>query len=194
MRKIVLVLTAAVMLAPYVFRAAKAQSELIQGEKKTRYGLPPEPTQAVSPTDLVLPTSVPESLSVNENKQKASSFVLDVTLSTDEHMLTVEQTTDYLNPAGKNLSEIYFNIYPEAFSADGGGAAVQSIKAERREIHSLKTLKGPCSRLFLPRRCRGRTLQDRNSIQRSDSEHKESLRLAGKHFQLGQFCNHTRRV
>lgn len=52
--------------------------------------------------------------------------MLDVTLSTDEHMLTVEQTTDYLNLAGKNLSEIYFNIYPEAFSADG---AVQLFKA-----------------------------------------------------------------
>lgn len=34
MRKIVLVLTAAVMLAAVCFRAAKAQSELIQGEKR----------------------------------------------------------------------------------------------------------------------------------------------------------------
>ena len=66
---------------------------------------------------------------------------LDVTLSTDEHMLTVEQTTDYLNPAGKNLSEIYFNIYPEAFSADGGGAAVQSIKLNGSESQ-LENVKG----------------------------------------------------
>ena len=133
MRKIVLVLTAAVMLAAVCFSGCKGAVGIDSGRKKDPIRFTAEPTQAVLPTDLVLPTSVPESLSVNENEQKASSFVLDVTLSTDEHMLTVEQTTDYLNPAGKNLSEIYFNIYPEAFSADGGGAAVQSIKLNGSE-------------------------------------------------------------
>ena len=141
MRKIVLVLTAAVMLAAVCFSGCKGAVGIDSGRTKDPIRFTAEPTQAVSPTDLVLPTSVPESLSVNENKQKASSFVLDVTLSTDEHMLTVEQTTDYLNPAGKNLSEIYFNIYPEAFSADGGGAAVQSIKLNGSESQ-LENVKG----------------------------------------------------
>lgn len=141
MRKTVLVLTAAVMLAAVCFSGCKGAVGIDSGRKKDPIRFTAEPTQAVLPTDLVVPTSVPESLSVNENEQKASSFVLDVTLSTDEHMLTVEQTTDYLNPAGKNLSEIYFNIYPEAFSADGGGAAVQSIKLNGSESQ-LENVKG----------------------------------------------------
>lgn len=90
MRKTVLVLTAAVMLAAVCFSGCKGAVGIDSGRTKDPIRFTAEPTQAVLPTDLVVPTSVPESLSVNENEQKASSFVLDVTLSTDEHMLTVE--------------------------------------------------------------------------------------------------------
>ena len=67
MKRFVLLLTAAVMLAAVCFSGCKGAVGIDSGRKKTRYGFTAEPTQAVLPTDLVLPTSVPESLSVNEN-------------------------------------------------------------------------------------------------------------------------------
>lgn len=76
MRKIVLVLTAAVMLAAVCFSGCKGAVGIDSGRKKDPIRFTAEPTQAVSPTDLVLPTSVPESLSVNENKQKQAVLCL----------------------------------------------------------------------------------------------------------------------
>lgn len=109
-----------------MFSGCKGAVGIDSGRTKDPIRFTAEPTQAVLPTDLVVPTSVPESLSVNENEQKASSFVLDVTLSTDEHMLTVEQTTDYLNPAGKIFRKYTSTSIPKHSVRTG---AVQLFKA-----------------------------------------------------------------
>ena len=66
MKRFVLLLTAAVMLAAVCFSGCKGAVGIDSGRKKDPIRFTAEPTQAVLPTDLVLPTSVPESLSVNE--------------------------------------------------------------------------------------------------------------------------------
>ena len=56
MRKIVLVLTAAVMLAAVCFSGCKGAVGIDSGRTKDPIRFTAEPTQAVLPTDLVLPT------------------------------------------------------------------------------------------------------------------------------------------
>ena len=50
-----------------------------------------------------------------------NQFALDVTLDTQAHQLKVKQTLTYHNHTGKPLSQIYFNLIPQAFQQDGGG-------------------------------------------------------------------------
>ena len=67
--------------------------------------------------------------------------MLDVTLSTDEHMLTVEQTTDYLNPAEKKSFGNILQHLSRSIQCGRGGAAVQSIKLNGSESQ-LENVKG----------------------------------------------------
>lgn len=56
-----------------------------------------------------------------------NQFHLDVTLDTQAHQLKVKQTLTYHNHTGKPLSQIYFNLIPQAFQKDGGGTVVQNV-------------------------------------------------------------------
>ena len=56
-----------------------------------------------------------------------NQFHLDVTLDTQAHQLKVKQTLTYYNHTGKPLSQIYFNLIPQAFQQDGGGTVVERV-------------------------------------------------------------------
>lgn len=59
-----------------------------------------------------------------------NQFHLDVTLDTQAHQLKVKQTLTYYNHTGKPLSQIYFNLIPQAFQQDGGGTVVERVSVD----------------------------------------------------------------
>lgn len=59
-----------------------------------------------------------------------NQFNLDVTLDTKEHKLTVKQTLTYHNHTGKALTQIYWNLIPQAFQSDGGGTAIKTVSVD----------------------------------------------------------------
>ncbi len=64
---------------------------------------------------------------VDNTGRVLSDFVLDITLDTEQHRLAVTQSTGYTNNTQTELNEIYFNLIPNAFRADGGGIVFGSI-------------------------------------------------------------------
>ena len=96
------------------------------------------------------PTPEPNTLAVNENADKASNFTLEITLDAEKHSLSVNQKIDYLNPSEDALSQIYFNVIPDAFKKDGGGTSVKSIKIAGEQT-SMKNVKGTVYSADIPK-------------------------------------------
>ena len=59
-----------------------------------------------------------------------NQFDLDVTLDPQAHQLKVKQTLTYHNHTGKNLSQLYFNLIPQAFQKDGGGTVMEQVSVD----------------------------------------------------------------
>ncbi len=91
-----------------------------------------------------------EALPLLDNTGKArSSFVLDITLDTEQHKLDVAQSISYPNNTGAELDEIYFNLIPDAFQNDGGGIDMERITAGGESL-SLEQVKETVYKLTLP--------------------------------------------
>ena len=98
------------------------------------------------------PTSEPEPSAepITDNTgRKLSEYTLSVSLNTDDQTLTVDQKLDYVNNTGTALGDIYFNLIPEAFRADGGGVNMQSVSVDG-ENAAIEQVRGTVYRLALP--------------------------------------------
>lgn len=85
--------------------------------------------------------SGPEPVAISDNTRPVNVYSLCVTLNDSEHKLTVTQNLIYYNNTGTILSEIYFNLIPEAFKKDGGGTQMGDIlvageKCEMTQVQS----------------------------------------------------------
>lgn len=100
----------------------------------------------VSPTDSPEPTTA--SL-VNRTGDAPSRFTLSITLDASQHRLVVTQSILYQNNTGVELDEIYFNLIPEAFQADGGGIEMGDVFVANQRVQ-LEQVKKTVSRLALP--------------------------------------------
>ena len=78
---------------------------------------PAQPTQTTDP--------IPDKAAKPLNQ-----FDLDVTLDPQAHQLKVKQTLTYHNHTGKNLSQLYFNLIPQAFQQDGGGTVMEQVSVD----------------------------------------------------------------
>jgi hypothetical protein len=74
---------------------------------------------------------------------------LDITLDTNNHRLTINQSLAYHNNTGANLSEIYFNLIPNAFADNGGGIDVNSVAVEG-SVATLKQVENTVYKIDLP--------------------------------------------
>ena len=70
-------------------------------------------------------------LQINDNLNK---FTLNITLSTENHELSIKQNLIYHNMSGTDLSEIYFNLYPNGYKKEGGGITVNSFAIDGSQI------------------------------------------------------------
>ena len=78
-----------------------------------------------------------------------NQFNLDVTLDTQAHQLKVKQTLTYHNHTGKNLSQLYFNLIPQAFQKDGGGTVMEQVSVDGK-ARTLSQVKETVYALDLP--------------------------------------------
>ena len=105
-----------------------------------------EPTPEFTPEPTPEPTAAP--ITVNTGR-KLSEYTLSVSLNTDSHTLTVDQKLNYVNNTDTALDDIYFNLIPEAFRADGGGVNMQSVSVDG-ENSAIEQVKETVYRLPLP--------------------------------------------
>ena len=106
-----------------------------------------------------------------------NQFALDVTLDAQAHQLKVKQTLTYYNHTGKPLSQIYFNLIPQAFQQDGGGTVVERVSVDGK-AGTLSQVKETVYALNLPNRFEGRPkYRHSDEISGEDPQHPESLRL-----------------
>ncbi len=89
----------------------------------------PMVTPTVIPTDIAFATTIADTTGLDRSK-----FTLDVTLNTKKHKLVVTQTLDYCNNTGSELSEIYFNLIPNAFQDKGGRVKVQKFQMGKEDV------------------------------------------------------------
>lgn len=78
-----------------------------------------------------------------------NEFNLEVTLDADQHQLAVIQSLAYHNNAGTALSEIYFNLIPNAFMSQGGGIDMNSVIASNTAT-TLQQVKETVYKIDLP--------------------------------------------
>lgn len=105
---------------------------------------------AVEPTDAPIQ---------NNTSKPVNEFMLSVTLLDSKHKLKVSQSLTYCNNTGVELSEIYFNLIPQAFRGDGGGTTMAEVTVSSKRC-ALKKVKETVYKLSLPS-----TLADGDKLQ-----------------------------
>lgn len=111
----------------------------------TGQSVPPADT---APTETAVPSTEPKEeagpsltlIADNLAGKVINEFDLGITLDTTEHRLIVTESIAYHNNTGTELSEIYFNLIPNAFKEEGGGIDMESIII-RNAITSLEQVK-----------------------------------------------------
>lgn len=60
--------------------------------------------------------------------ENANDYTMELRLDTANKILYGQQKVSYINNSKEALNEIYFHIYPNAFSGNGGGIDIKSMK------------------------------------------------------------------
>lgn len=102
-----------------------------------------------SPVDSPSPAPSLSQISDNVDQSKLNNFKINLSLNAEKHSLSVEQTLTYHNNTNVKLSEIFFNLIPNAFKTDGGGIVINSISSGESTL-KLKQVKGTVYKLKLP--------------------------------------------
>lgn len=105
--------------------------------------VPPNAQQTSTPSTSLAPiVDRLEGTALNE-------FDLDISLDTEKHQLTIQQSLTYHNHAKAALSEIYFNLVGDAFEKQGGGVEIQSAAADNAPV-KLQKKEGTVYEMSLP--------------------------------------------
>ncbi len=116
----------------------------------TPSALPSTAKPSVEPTVVPTPTASPSAMPlVNNSDKPLNNFKLNVTLNANKHKLVVKQSIDYYNNTGKELKEIYFNLFPDAFKKDGGGIHMSKLSITDKSC-KLKKVKETVYKVKLP--------------------------------------------
>ena len=102
------------------------------GAQVTPVSSAPPVASAVAGTALPQQTAAePSALPIADKLagKALNDFNLDVTLDPENHTLEVSQLLDYHNSTDTQLSEIYFNLIPDAFEENGGGIDLSAVTA-----------------------------------------------------------------
>ncbi|WP_302760246.1 M1 family metallopeptidase [Christensenella hongkongensis] len=102
------------------------------GAQVTPVSSAPPVASAVAGTALPQQTAAePSALPIADKLagKALNDFNLDVTLDPENHTLEVSQLLDYHNSTDTQLSEIYFNLIPDALEENGGGIDLSAVTA-----------------------------------------------------------------
>ena len=120
---------AAILTAVLLLFCTACQTEKAAKEGGAAVFLPVESGQ---PERLAEETPAPSSDAIPfpQGGEPINRFDLQFTLDDASHTLVVQEKLKYYNGTGNGLTELYFNLYPNAFQTDGGGIELKTFEIE----------------------------------------------------------------